>query len=483
MPDILKINNWINNKEVPAEKYLDVIDPGKNDEIVAQVAQGTEETIQLAAEAAQAAQPAWAALSVAERKAYIDKMAAITQESMADLVELEVREAGHEKRTAEVDFGIALGSLQYYNSVIEDYMKSEVIEDDTSWTRIDKVPKGVCAGIVPWNMPICLTMSKLPLALLTGNTMIIKPPSDAPAALSLLLQRYAKALPDGVLNVVNGSGGRLGAAITANPIIRKVGFTGGTEGGRSVYEGCAANLKTATLELGGNDAAVILDDVDMDKVIPQLMHGIFDRSGQICFAIKRVYVPRKMIDEFYEKMCAEVDKIKTGYGLDPESYYGPLMNQSQYNFVMSLIEDTKKTGSEIRELGGKSTPELWDKGYYILPHVVKAISNDIAIVQQEQFGPVIPLIPYDTEEEAIRYANGTMFGLCSSVWSGDPDRGVEVAKHLQAGQTFVNGHSLFALTFGVPFGGFKDSGIGREFTGAQSLDAYVDYHAVRLLKG
>jgi acyl-CoA reductase-like NAD-dependent aldehyde dehydrogenase len=481
MADILKINSWIGNKEVTADKYRDDTDPGKIGELIAQTAQGTDETVDLAAKTAAEAQPAWAALSVEKRKEYINKLLKVTQDSLAELSELEAREAGHELRTAQLDFGIAAGALQYYNAVIDKFMESEVIEDDSSWTRIDKVPKGVCAGIVPWNMPICLTMSKLPLALLTGNTMIVKPPSDAPAALSILMQRYAKELPDGVLNVVNGSGAKLSKAITSHPLIRKVGFTGGTEGGRDVYIGCAQNLKTATLELGGNDAAVLLDDIDMDEVIPKLMNGIFDRAGQICFAIKRVYVPSKMIDKFYDKMCEYVDaNITTGYQLDENAFYGPLMNKTQYEHILGLIEEAKGTSSVVRELGKNVTPDL--DGYYVRPHVVKASSNDISIVSCEQFGPCIPVIPYDTEEQALEFANGTRFGLCSSVWSSDQQRGIDFAKDFQAGQTFVNGHSMFALTFGVPFGGFKDSGVGREFTGDLSLNAYVDYHAVRLMK-
>lgn len=482
MAEVIKVNNWINNQEVPAEKYLDVYDPGKFDEVVGQVAQGDAKTLDQAAKAGAAAQPAWAALSVAERKKYVEGLLKITQDSMADLVELLVRESGEEKRTAELDFGIAMGSFQYYTSVIEKYMESEVLEDETSRTRIDKVPKGICAGIVPWNMPICLTMSKLPLALLTGNAMIIKPPSDTPLALTLLLQRYAKALPDGILNIVNGSGGVLGNAITEHPLIRKVGFTGSTAAGRSVYEGCAKNLKTATLELGGNDASIVLDDCDINEVVPNMLHGIFDRSGQICFANKRIYVPNQMLDAFFDKLCEAVDELKTGYGLDPDTYYGPVMNKKQYDHINNLIEDAKKTGSVVRTLGGKSTPELWDRGYYVLPHVIKANSNDIAIVQQEQFGPAIPVIGYDSEQQAVDWANGTSFGLCSSVWSKDPERAIKVAGGVRAGQTFINAHSMFALTFGVPFGGFKESGIGREFTGELSLDAYVDYHAVRLIK-
>ena len=481
MPEPIIINNWINNKEVTAEKYNDCYDPGKFDEIVSKVAQGTEADIEAACEAAHAAQPAWEALPLSERKAYAEKLLQITQESMADLVDLEVRDCGHERRTAEVDFGIAMGSWQYYLSVIDKFMESEVIEDETSWTRIDKVAKGVCAGIVPWNMPICLTMSKLPLALLTGNTFILKPPSTGPAALTELMKRYAQALPDGVLNVVNGSGSRLGKALAANPYVRKIGFTGGTAGDVE----CAQELKATTMELGGNDAAIVLADADPAKVVPEMLHGCLDRSGQICFAIKRIYVPKDRIDEYFEIFKEVVGQLKTGYGMNPDAYYGPLNNKNQYDFVNGLIEESKNDPNvDIVEVGGKSDPELWDKGYYIMPHIAKAhhCANDVSVVTQEQFGPIIPLIPYETEEQAIELANDSEFGLCSSVWGADTDHAAEVATQIRAGQTFVNGHSLFALDFGVPFGGFKQSGLGREFTGDLSLSAYIDWHAVRILK-
>ena len=483
MAEILTINSWINNEEVCADVYRDDFDPGKNDEVVARIAQGTEQTLDYAAQAAHKAQPGWEALSVTERKNYIDKLSSVTVASMSDLVDLEVREAGHEKRTAGTDFGVAAQSWNYYNSVIEHFMESEIVEDDISRTYIDKVAKGVCGAIIPWNMPICLTMTKVPLALLTGNTMVVKPPSEAPAALTLLLERYARVLPDGVLNVVNGRGSTIGTAMCNHPLIRKVSFTGGTAGGIDVNTHCAKNLKPATLELGGNDAAVVLDDADIDDMIPKMLHGIFDRSGQICFAIKRIYVPRGMLDRFYEKLCEAVNEIKVGYGLNPESYYGPVMNQSQFDQVMELIAQTKASSeAQVRQLGSCANPELWDRGYYVLPHVVKAYSNQLPIVQKEQFGPVIPVIPYDSVEEAIAFANGTPFGLCSSVWSGDTNRAMTVAKRIQAGQTFINSHSIRNLHFGVPFGGVKDSGIGREFATDLSLNAYVDYHAIRLLK-
>ena len=285
MSEILTINNWINNEEIPSERYRESRDPG-NGEVVACVAQGDAATVEAAAKAAHEAQKAWAALPLAERKAYAQKCLEINVAAMDDLLEIAVRDTGYEKRTAQLDFGVAIGAWQYYLSVIDQFLEPEAIHDESFDAYTYKVPKGVAGAIVPWNMPICLCMSKLPLAILTGNTFVVKPPSDAPVALTLLLQRFAKALPAGVINIVNGGGGTVGTAICECDLINKVGFTGGTEGGIDVAQRCAKHLKTCTLELGGNDAAVVLADADMNEVVPAMMNGLLDRSGQICFAIK-----------------------------------------------------------------------------------------------------------------------------------------------------------------------------------------------------
>lgn len=483
MSETLIINNWINNEEIPAEAYRESRDPGNLDVVVAKVAQGTKETVDQAVQAAHQAQKAWAALPLAERKAYAEKCMQITMESMADLVEIAVRDAGYEKRTAELDFGIAIGSWQYYLSVIDKFLEPEVINDEAFDAYTYKVPKGVCGAIVPWNMPICLCMSKLPLALLTGNTIVVKPPSDAPAALTLLLQRFAKALPAGVINVVNGGGGTIGTALCEHPLVAKIGFTGGTEGGIDVAERCAKRLKTCTLELGGNDAAIVLPDADMNEVVPAMLNGTLDRSGQICFAIKRIYVPKDQLDAYFEKFCEVFGTLKTGYGLNEDAFYGPLMNKNQMDHITNLIRLTEEApDAEIRKVGGMANPELEGKGYYVQPHIVKTCNNDLPIVQLEQFGPIIPLIGYDTEAQAVEWANANRFCLCSSIWSKDTKHAAEIAVGIEAGQTFINKHSLFALCFGIPFGGFKDSGIGREFTGDLSLSAYIEYHTVKVFK-
>ena len=478
----LQVNHLIANEERVARDYREDRDPGMFDTVVARVACGSKEALDAAAQAAHDAQPAWQALGARGRIDALSQAFDIPQERVGELAHLLVREAGHDLPLATGDILTPPGALAYYASIVESYLQPQVVEDDVATTRIDKLPKGVAMVISPWNMPCGLTASKMIPALLVGNTCVVKPPSDAPAALTLLLGEYARRLPAGVINVVNGNGAELGQAIVDNPHIRVIGFTGGTAGGKQLYAGCAATMKRAVLELSGNDAAIVLDDADIDAAVPKLVRSAFMRSGQVCFAVKRIYVPHALLDDFVDRLSDAVNQLKCGYGLNPETTLGPVMNERQYRRITGLIEDARSCGADVRQLGSKSTPELWDRGYYILPHVVKAPRHDMAIVKQEQFGPALPVVGYSTVDEAVGYANDSNLGLCSSVWTRDPERGIAVAERIEAGQTLVNGHRLEDLGMDVPFGGVKDSGIGRDYAGAVSLADYIDYHPIRVLK-
>ena len=480
--DALCVNHWIGNEEVVANDYREDRDPGMFDVVVAHAACGSKEAFDTAAEVAHEAQPAWRNLGVRGRVDALSHAFELSPAKIAELAELLVREAGHDLPLATADVMTPPGALGYYAPIAEEYLKTQVIEDEVACTCLDKIPKGVALVVSPWNMPCGLTASKMVPALLMGNTCVVKPPSDAPAALTFLLSEYAKALPAGVINVANGSGAELEDAIVDNERIRVIGFTGGTVGGKRLYAGCAKTMKRAVLELSGNDPAIVLDDVDIDAAVPKLVRSAFMRSGQVCFAVKRIYVPNSMIDRFVDRLSVEVGKLKCGYGLDPQTTLGPVMNARQYERILGLLEDAREAGAEVRELGSKSTPELWESGYYIMPHVVKAPCHDLALVKQEQFGPVLPVVGYDSIDEAVRYANDSNLGLCSSVWTGDSNRGVAVAEIIEAGQTLVNGHRLEDLGMGVPFGGVKDSGIGRDYAGDASLAEYIDYHPIRVLK-
>jgi acyl-CoA reductase-like NAD-dependent aldehyde dehydrogenase len=476
-----KVNLLINNQEVHTQKYFVVRDPGKFDEIVGEVAEGTIEDVDRAVRAAHKAFLSWKNVTVQERVQLVMAAAKVLEDSMAELKPLLVKEHGGVLWEAETDFYLGNGVLHYYASIVEDYLKPEQRSDDNSWVSVEKVPKGVVGAIVPWNMPIILTMMKLAPALVTGNTIVIKPSPTAPIALSILLKRMAEVLPDGVINVIHGDT-EVGKALTQHPLINKVAFTGGTETGRAVAINSASSFKALTLELGGNDPAIILDDVQIENIIPKLLKGVYTRSGQICFAVKRIYVQEHMINKFYNTFCEFVDEYKVGHGLNELASFGPLNNKKQFDSVKSLIEKTKQSGATVRELGKKLDPDGWNNGYYILPHVVKDVTQSSPIVSCEQFGPVIPIVPYKTINEAIELANDSVYGLGSSVWSSDFERALGVARQVESGSTFINTHSFESLSLGMPFGGVKESGIGRELSGDSTLSAYVNYHAIRSLK-
>ncbi len=478
-----RIDLLIDNKEIPTQQYAQVRDPGKLTDIVGTVAIGTGADVDQAVTAAHKAFLSWRNVDVKERIEKILATVAVLEDSMSELVPLLVREHGGMLWEAETDFLKGAANLRYYSGLVENFLKPEQIENDASWMSIEKVPKGVVGVIVPWNMPVVLTMMKLAPALVTGNTVVVKPSPTAPIALSILLKRMAAVLPDGVINVVTG-GADVGIALTRHPLVKKVAFTGGIETGKEVMRNASSSLtlKAITLELGGNDPAIVLDDVNPVDIIPKLLKGIYTRAGQICYAVKRIYVPQSMVDKFFNTLCEFVDEYKVGHGLDPRASFGPLNNKKQFTFVKNLIERTKNSGAIVRELGSKLDPEGWDNGYYILPHVVKTESHSSEIVCCEQFGPVIPIVPYRTIEEAIEFANETEYGLCSSVWSSDFQRALDVARKIEAGSTFINTHSFESTTLGMPFGGVKNSGIGREMAGELTLSAYIDYHSIRYLK-
>ncbi|HHV64668.1 MAG TPA: aldehyde dehydrogenase family protein [Peptococcaceae bacterium] len=479
---MIKVDLFINNRDVRTATYQEIRDPGKLNDIVGKVAIGSAENVDQAIQAAHRAFFHWRETSIEERIKLLMTAAEILRESIQDLAPLLSREHGGLLKEAQSDFMAGYGNFQNYAGVVADFMKSEEKEDNTSWISIEKKPKGVVAAIVPWNMPVVLTMMKLVPALMTGNTIVVKPSPNAPLALTLLLKRMAAAvLPEGVVNVVHGDA-KVGIALTRHPLVKKIAFTGGSITGKQVNINAAESLKGVTLELGGNDPAIILDDANLAEIMPRIVKGIFTRSGQICYAIKRIYVQEKIFDDFTDLLCQQVAQFKVGHGLDERSTLGPVNNFRQYQFVRELIEEAKSKGASIFELGSKLEPENWNNGYYILPHVVIDKEHNTRLVHSEQFGPVIPITPYKTVQQAIQLANCTSYGLASSVWSTDPERAKKIARQLEAGLSFINTHGLGSVVFGMPFGGIKDSGIGRESSPIPTLLAYTDYHAIRYLK-
>jgi acyl-CoA reductase-like NAD-dependent aldehyde dehydrogenase len=354
-------------------------------------------------------------------------------------------------------------------------IRDEVLTDDAQ-RRIELRyrPLGVVGIITPWNAPINLAAGPLVSALYTGNTVILKPSPYTPLTTLKLGELLQQILPAGVLNVLAG-GDELGAWMTEHPGIDKISFTGSVATGKRVMASAAGTLKRLTLELGGNDAAIVLDDVDPNSIAPKLLFAAFVNCGQVCMAIKRIYVHEKIYDELCAALAAEARKMKVGDGLDAQTQMGPIQNRAQYERVVGLLADSKRRGARI--LAGGIVPE--GPGYFVTPTVVADIADDSPLVREEQFGPIVPVMRFADVEEALRRANDTRYGLSGSVWSGDPERAAAVAARLEVGTAWVNQHRTTSAT--VPFGGAKESGIGRQYS-VLGLKAYMEPRVLSVLK-
>jgi len=481
MSNVIKLDMLINNSSVRSSDYLKVYDPGRLSELVGEVAVGTARHADEAVVAAHAAFQSWRNAPVSERIERLMAAADAVEHISDQLSTTLVREQGMLLRETQRDVNNGIKSLREVAELAKGFLTPEQFEDDDSLVRVEKVPRGVVAAIVPWNAPMGLTMGKVGPALVTGNTVVVKPSSFAPLAVSQALKVMSTFFPPGAINVVYGETD-VASTLTHHPQVRQISFTGGTTTGRAVMAAAAQSIKNLNLELGGNDPAIILDDADPALVAPELIKGIFPRSGQVCYAIKRVYVPTAMMPAFFESLCAVADRYQVGYGLDPRSTFAPMNNRGQYDFVRGLIERSRKAGATVSELGAKLEPGEWDNGLYVLPTIIKDLSPTDELVISEQFGPVVPLVAYDSEEQALNMANNTEYGLASSIWTSDPDRGLRMSGRIEAGVTFINSHARTALgERHMPFGGVKQSGIGRVRTSV-GLAEYIEYHAVSLNK-
>jgi len=335
---------------------------------------------------------------------------------------------------------------------------------------------GVVTVIVPFNWPIAILGAALPHALLAGNTAIVKPPPSAPLATARVVQRVAEKLPPGVLNVVTGRDQDM-AELIQSPDVAKVCFTGSVNGGRRIMEMASKTLTRVTLELGGNDAAVFLEDAILDDThLDRLYAAVFDSTGQICMNAKRVYVHNSRLDEVVAGLSARLEKAVIGYGLDEGTTMGPLHQPAQKAFVQEIIQEAKDAGADVREFGELPGGDLAG-GNFVRPAIVVDPDPSLRVVTQEQFGPVIPIISFDTEEEAIALANDTWGGLCGSVWTASPEAAQRVGSQLVCGYVWVNDHGATRLDLRAPFGGMKQSGFGRE-QGIEGIRAFQDTRSI-----
>ncbi|HIV72704.1 MAG TPA: aldehyde dehydrogenase family protein [Candidatus Aquabacterium excrementipullorum] len=476
-----KTHLLIDNQDVTTDEYLEVRDPGRHTDVVGLLAQGTAAQVDQAVQAAHRAYTAWKHVPLAERQALLLKAADLLAAEGPKVAELMARESGMLVPTNTAEAGMSAAIIRDNVELATDYLKPLQVEDELSWVSVEKMPVGVIAGIIPWNAPIILTMRKLAPALVCGNTLVLKPAPTAALGLSALLKKIAALFPPGVINVVHG-GAEVGQALTTHPLVRKVSFTGGGTVAKAIMKAAADTIKGVQFELGGNDPAIVLADANLDDVIPKIVGGVFRRSGQFCFAVKRIYVHASIYDAFFERFCAEVDKFKVGHPLAAGATFGPINNAAQFRYLQDLTARTRAAGAEVIELGSKVDEATWNEGYYMRPTVVRNAAPDLEVVVNEQFGPIIPIVSFTDEDEVVRLANDSELGLASSVWSTDADRAVAIANRIEAGMTFINNAGTSRIgQKNSPFGGVKQSGIGRE-SSEVGLSEYVEYHAINFHK-
>ena len=405
----------------------------------------------------------WSQLSVAERAKYLHDAAqrlAAVEEGTADLL---TREHGKVLWESRFDVLSARSALANYATRPSPELDDVAVRDHRGSFVVSRRPLGVTAVIIPWNYPVYLGLLMAAPALLAGNTVVAKPSELAPLAVTRALREMAAALPPGVLNIVQGDGAIVGAALAEHPQVRKINFTGSVSTGRKLMHAAAEGFKRISLELGGNDPAIVLESADIsDRLINEMIRGVYTSSGQICYNVKRIYVHRSRYSDFVDAFTQAASEIAVGDGFDRRSTIGPINNVAQFDKVRGMVEGARTSGARVVTVGRKVDPSAWDGGLFLLPSVVTDVAPDAEMVAEEQFGPVVPILPFDSEEEAIRCANDSEYGLAASVWSQDTDHAHEVARDIEAGSVFVNVHRIGAGASDMPFGGVKQSGFGRD---------------------
>lgn len=467
-------------------RRYEVRNPANPDEIVGEAAKADKNDVDLAANAAAQAFPGWATLSFQERAVYLREIAVrITadEDELRARVRLFTREHGKILREATMEMTRLGDRFNYCASQAERLATDEVMPGPPFDTIITRQPRGVAALIVPWNWPLSILGAKLPQALIAGNTVVIKPAQRSPMAPILTMKIMAEVLPPGVINVLTGSSSEIGDALVSHPLVSKINFTGGVETGKHVMRVAAGTLKPVTLELGGNDAALVLDDALLDEpAIQRMVLATFMTAGQVCMAIKRIYVHESRFDELLEQFIAVTDRYVVGNGLNEAVTMGPLNNAAQLSIVQEFIADARQRGATIHELGQINDEETYRKGYFQRPVVVTGADQSMKIVAQEQFGPAIAIMPFKSDEEAIQLANHSEFGLSSSVWTQNRERALTVARKLEAGYTYLNAHGPTSQDNRAPFGGFKQSGIGRNL-GYEGILEFLEPHSISSTTG
>lgn len=457
----------IDGRAATSSSSLEAFNPA-TEEVIAEVPEASRDQLDAAVAAARRAFPAWAARPESERQALVAKIGDTIQAHAEDLMRLLTLEQGKARAGAEWEIG---GSVIWCHEIAKQSLPVHVAEQGEGRTvETRRTPLGVVGAITPWNFPVLLAIWKIAPALAVGNTMVLKPSPYTPLCTLKLGELLREVLPPGVLNVVSG-GNELGEWITAHPNINKVSFTGSTATGRKIMQSASTNLKRITLELGGNDPAIVLPDVDVAETAKQLFWAAFQNSAQFCVAAKRLYIHEAIYEELAAALVEFAKTVKVGDGAQQGVDLGPIQNRMQFEKLKALLADAHEQGHSFL-LGGEVGE---GPGFFIPITIIDNPPEDSRVVAEEAFGPVLPLLKFNDVEEVIRRANATEYGLAASVWSRDTVKARAIAERIEAGTVWVN--EIHSFSPHVAFGGHKQSGIGienaleglSEYTNAQTI--------------
>ncbi|HJQ17111.1 MAG TPA: aldehyde dehydrogenase family protein [Allosphingosinicella sp.] len=453
----------INGAAVTSDRHFDAFNPA-TEEVIAAVPEATREQLDAAVAAAKAAFPSWSARPLAERQALVAKIGDAIEAHAEDFIRLLTREQGKARKGAEWEIG---GSVIWCREIAKQELTVQLVEQSEGRSvETRHVPLGVIGAITPWNFPVLLAVWKIAPALVAGNTMVLKPSPYTPLCTLKLGEILRDILPAGVLNVISG-GNELGSWLTTHRDVRKISFTGSTATGRKIMEAASGNLKRITLELGGNDPAIVLPDVDVKEMAEKLFWAAFQNSAQFCVAAKRLYIHEDIYDELAAALVEYARTVKVGDGSEQGTDLGPIQNRMQYDKVKDLLDDSKSQGQRFL-LGGEAEER---KGYFIPVTIIDNPPEDSRVVVEEAFGPVLPLLKFNDIEDVIARANATEYGLAASVWGKDVKTARKIAERIEAGTVWVN--EIHSFSPHVAFGGHKQSGVGVE-NALEGLSEYTN---------
>jgi acyl-CoA reductase-like NAD-dependent aldehyde dehydrogenase len=466
-----KFRMIVNGRAADAPGTFDVINPA-DETVVAACPQGTIALVDEAVAAARAAFPLWAKLPDSERVAKLNAIADLIEKHQRELAETITREQGKPQSGPGANFEVG-GAAAWTRVTAGLQLPVEVVQDNADGRiEVHRKPVGVVGSITPWNWPFLIAVWHIMPALRVGCTVVCKPSPYTPLSTLRLVELMNGLLPPGVVNVVTGDA-EVGSRLSEHPDVDKIVFTGSVRTGKSVMKNASASLKRLTLELGGNDAGIVLPDTDIEPLIEKLFWGCFINAGQTCAALKRLYVHEGQYDDICSRFAEYASSIPVGDGMDSGNLIGPLSNKMQYDKVCGLVADARRRGARV--LCGGEPPK--GRGYFFPLTVIADATDEMRVVSEEQFGPVIPVIKYDNVEEALRRANSLDVGLGGSVWGNDKKAAAQIAQRLQCGTAWVNQHGT--LNPFAPFGGVKCSGIGVEF-GVDGLKEYTTLQTLNI---